>query len=586
MPARDLSRLTFFGRVLAEAAHTRLPLAQRLRFLTIAASAIDEFDLVRRAVLYGADPCNTLPQNVPAHCHRPLRQRYAANVVWLQRLTRQLLHSAQSANVLHLHTTDADPVPYSVIALHAMASVQAGVLLNAQQVAVLPDNTPRWHKINATHAVDRLKVLQQQLHGKALVYAMRNAEITVNITGTGDEAACQHMLTRRQQTRLMRLDTDNAAAVPLLRDQAALVQYTPFVGVAQLAPLWSGLPAPALPSPAAKPLPNVWQSLQNNTDVLLHHPYAPFTAVENFLQQAARDPQVLALDHTLYRTCTPSSIIDALCEAAQKGKTVRVVIELRARFDEQANLHHASVLRAAGVQVLFGADGLKVHAKMTLAHTADFIYCHFGTGNYNPNTAKVYADISLFTRNQILAHDALALFNALPTGNIPQLQQLVAAPQQMKKFLLHNIAAQTQAITLKLNGLSDSDVANALQQAAQRGVQVRLSVRGMCVLKPQKNLHIRALIGQHLEHARIVVFGEGADARYFISSADHMSRNLDRRIETLVPVLQAHTQQKLLRILASDFADTMHSRAMNARKCYPRVGHWGRCNAYTQRYAN
>jgi polyphosphate kinase len=312
-------------------------------------------------------------------------------------------------------------------------------------------------------------------------------------------------------------------------------------------------------------------SVINDGDVMVHHPYDSFSSsVEAFVEQAARDPSVLAIKQTLYRTSAESPIIRALIRAADSGKQVVALVELKARFDEQANITWARALEQAGVHVVYGVVGLKTHAKCCLVvrREASGIrrYAHVGTGNYNPFTARLYEDIGLLTADADIGADLTDLFNLL-TGYSRQREyrQLLVAPvtlrRRLTELILREAEAKDGSITLKMNSLVDADVIDALYQASQAGTPIELVVRGICCLRPQvpdlsENIRVRSIVGRFLEHSRIFRFGSQARGyEYYFGSADVMPRNLDRRVEALVPMIDPRLQAQLDEILDVNLAD-------------------------------
>jgi polyphosphate kinase len=426
----------------------------------------------------------------------------------------------------------------------------------------------------------------------------RDAELELDDEGGQSYVeALEEELRKRRKSDVVRVEVDGRVSdvlMALLVEQAGLNGHDLFriPGFLDLRALWAVADLPGyahLRDPGMKPIPALPEravstlfAVLDERDVLLHHPYDGFDPVVALLEQAADDPHVLAIKQTLYRPGTDSPIIAALMRAADRGKQVTAVVELMARFDEERNLRWARALEEAGAHVIYGIRGLKVHAKCCLVvrRTPEGLrrYVHVGTGNYNHRTARLYTDVGLLTSSPAFGVDASAFFNAL-TGfsDPPRMKKLVMAPTQLRERVVKLIEREARRaqdgqpglIRAKMNALVDERVIDALYRASRAGVRVRLNVRGICALRPgvkglSENIEVVSIVGRFLEHSRIFHFQNGGEDEVYLSSADWMPRNLDRRVELMAPVEAPDCRRRLLEILDVLFKDNVKARRLLA----------------------
>jgi polyphosphate kinase len=651
---RELSWLAFNQRVLAEARNPDNPVLEQLRFLSISGSNLDEFLMVRFAGLVGQvkrhieevsiDGLNPTQQLAAIHeavlaldhdqqeCWRALRGQLhdrGITVVAGDQLTpaqRDWLRSFVLEHILPVITPQAiDPAhPFPFIANQGIGLLFALKRQSDQtpimEMVLIPHALPRFIRLAGEAAIyvsieDLIRSAADLLfpgfaiEGHGLFRVLRDSDLEIEEDA---EDLVRHFRTAIQRRRrgsvvVLQLQGDFDPAVEaLLRAQLALdhalVMQTPgLVGIGGLAaiveeerPDLKFEPySPRYPERIMEHDGDCFAAIREK-DIVIHHPYESFEVVVDFLRQAADDPDVVAIKQTLYRAGKQSAVIAALIQAAEAGKSVTAVVELKARFDEEQNLLWASQLERAGVQVIYGFVDWKTHAKVSMVVRRESnsyrTYCHFGTGNYHPLTARIYTDLSFFTADPRAARDAVKLFNFI-TGYVePQDCELLAiAPLNLRAELYRCIelerlnaqAGKPAAIWAKLNSLTDPGLIEQLYAASNAGVKIRLVVRGICCLKPgvsgmSDNISVKSIIGRFLEHSRIWAFANGADlpgqkAIVYISSADGMSRNLDRRVEVLVPIRNATVHDQVLdQVMMANLLDSERSWLLEPDGTYHR----------------
>lgn len=651
---RELSWLEFNQRVLDEAADTHIPLLERLKFLAITSSNLDEFFRVRVGSLQTLafegvtlpDPSGMQPLQQLAAIRRRVRQMTDDQY----RLYREELEPALSAaGIRRLRTGELnagqrrvlrqvfDDELFSVLTPMAVGSGSGFPLLVNQMLNVCvrlepraddPDKVPRFAVIPLGWTLSRFITLptesgygyllledaiaqfvDQFFHGNAVVECIpfritRNADISVEEDHAADFLSeMKQVLAERRSSHTVRLEIVEQASPEMLTFLRESLDVEPdgvytlpspldlsaFFRIAER-PGFDSLKYenwPPLASPEFPPGTKVFDVISTQ-DVLLYHPYESFDPVVQMIQEAADDPDVLAIKQTLYRTSRNSPIVAALLKAAERGKHVTAVVELKARFDEARNIEWARQLEHAGAQVIYGVKGLKTHSKICIIVRREpqgiQRYVHFGTGNYNELTSRIYSDASLLTSNSDLGADAITFFNSITGYSQPHgYREISSAPLGLREKLMEMIRAETimakegrkARILAKVNSLVDPDIIDALYEASQAGVEVRLNVRGVCCLRPgvkglSERIEVTSVIDRFLEHARILYFLHGGDQRVFISSADWMPRNLDRRVELLVPVEDPKCRDRLIHILETSFNDTAKTRKLTSNGLYRR----------------
>ena len=642
---RELSWVEFNQRVLNEALRDDLPLLERVKFLAITASNLDEFFqvrigglmLLRRSGRKTPDASGLTPaKNLAALRQRILKMsadqyRLLSDTIvpalikaGIHPLQPQDLSVAQAAQVAATFEDSIFPLltPLAIEpngappAVPALQVIVACRLLDPETQKVrqtlipIPEILGRRVSVanegEGHHFIlieDLVAMHAGQLFPGETVTATtafrvtRNGDIAVQEEDAIDLAGeMEDVLSARRFADTVRLELRSDAPRDLIRIIQNVTGATPqevyrvdgppgLASFMELAFL-SGFDHlrdtdwPAQNSPAITPGSSMFETIASH-DVLLFHPYESFEPVLRLIEEAAEDPDVIAIKQVLYRTARKSRIIDALIKAAENGKHVTALVELKARFDEARNLDRADELQRAGAQIVYGVKGLKTHAKICLIVRRESghlrRYVHLGTGNYNETTSKLYTDLSYLTCKPEYGNDASLFFNAV-TGRskLLRFQRLIPAPTAMKPSLLDLIAGEAERakqglparIIAKVNSLQDPDIINALYKASQAGVEIRLNVRGICCLKPgdpkySKNIEVVSVIDRFLEHARLFYFHQGGDAEVYISSADWMTRNLEKRVELMIPIEEAPLKRRLVRILEAYFQDnTQASRLL------------------------
>jgi polyphosphate kinase len=639
---REISWLSFNERVLEMAEDTSIPLLERVRYLTIFASNLDEFYMVRVASVLGKLETNPNLVNSAGFTAAELLEAISVKVRELTLRHAQLykkvispelktheieiihwddLSDDERAHVSRIFSDRIFPVltPLAVDPSHPFPYI-SGLSLNLAVIVKNPKSSEeyfarvkvppilsRFVSVSPAPSSKRFLPLEDliAIHLQELFPGMliqdhytfrvtRNQDIELEEEDTEDLLnSLEQELARRRFGPPVRLEIEEGIDQHLLKTLCEELDINPANVLSLPAPLdltdltkIADLDLPKLKFPAFRSRtvaslsevdseePDLFFAAIRQGEILLHHPYESFTSsVVQFLQHAAQDPDVLAIKQTLYRTSGDSPIIEALIEAAEAGKQVLAVVEIRARFDEQANVRWARKLEAAGVHVVYGLMGLKTHAKLSLVVRDEAqglrLYCHIGTGNYNPKTARFYEDLGILSADPVLTEDLTKLFNQL-SGFAPHstYSRLLVAPRTLRSGLLEKISKEIEnvkagkpaGIQMKLNSLLDEEFVEALYAASQAGVKIDLVIRGICSIRPgipglSENIKVRSILGRFLEHSRIYHFVNGGDNEYWIGSADLMHRNLDRRVESLVRIERPAHKSALQEIIDLSMSD-------------------------------
>jgi polyphosphate kinase len=651
---RELSWLEFNRRVLEEAQDPQVPLLERLKFLAIFGSNLDEFFMVRvgglqqkvqAGIAYGSGadrtPVKVQLEQISQYVRQMVEQSYTLlNAELLPALEKEgiRLRGLRSLTepdrrfLQEYFRREVFPVltPLAIDPGHPFPhlfnkSLNLAVLLRrpgqpeklfavVQVPAVLSRFVPlpseAGHAFTSLETVIRMHLLDifvgMEIEHATVFRVTRDSDVEIDDDEVQDLLkTMEEEIRKRRRGAAVRLEIESDAPPGTEQRLSAALDLEPLdvyrlPGLLDLTGLFQihGLPGyPQLRDPQFVPQPvpefaqasSPWLAIRTR-DLLVHHPYESFGPVVDFIEAAALDEKVLAIKQTLYRTSSDSAIVRALQRAADKGKQVTAVIELKARLDEERNILWARELEKAGVHVVYGFVGLKTHCKVSLVvrREEDGIrrYVHLATGNYNPQTARIYTDLGYFTCNPDFCEDASALFNYL-TGycELPQWRKLVVAPSRMQAFMIEKIqqeaknqvAGKEGRIIAKINGLLEPAVVQALYRASQAGVKIDLICRGICALRPglpgvSENVRVISIVDRFLEHSRIFYFANGGDPQVYIGSADWMDRNLSRRVEVVFPVEPAALKQRLIQeILETSLKDNVKARELLSDGTYRRL---------------
>ncbi len=670
---RELSWLSFDERVLSEARDRENPLFERLKFLSITASNLDEFFMVRVASLKDmvnagyskADIAGMSPQEQLDRIHERVHDLVAAQYSnWERSLVPGLsqaglqvitsheeLSGEQARFVDQYFMENVYPVvtPMAVdssrpFPLIVNKSLNLGALLkkkNAKEgkevelefaTVQVPSVLPRIIEIPRTEDGVRSVILLEEIIERNMsklflsydvicvhpYRIMRNADLTIEEDEASDLLKeIQKQLKKRRWGEVIRLEVEERMDKRLLKilrkefeiKEEAIYRISGPLDLTFLMKMYGleGFEDYKEPRHVPQPVPeltgknDIFEEIRKG-DILLHHPYQTFDPVVDFVRRAARDPQTLAIKQTLYRVSGNSPIIAALAQAAENGKQVSVLVELKARFDEENNIAWAKMLERAGCHVIYGLVGLKTHCKIALVvrREEDGIrrYVHLGTGNYNDSTAKLYTDMGLLTCSESIGEDATAVFNMLSGYSEPaNWNKLSLAPLWLRDRFTFMIQRETERartgekahIIAKVNSLCDAGIIAALYEASAAGVKIELIVRGICALKVgipgvSENITVRSLVGTFLEHSRIYYFLNGGDEEVYLASADWMPRNLDRRVEIMFPIENERLKKEVIHVLDIQLRDTLKAQVKQPDGSYERIDRRGKESLCAQSY--